>query len=57
VERAGTRSIVTTEKDAVKLKTFLTLLPATYVLRLQVTWDFGQEDVMELIGRALDRRP
>ena len=53
-ERAGTRPVVTTEKDAVKLKTFSQRLPRTYVLRLRVAWDFGQDAVMELIVRALE---
>lgn len=53
VERAGSRSVVTTEKDAVKLGRFSEELPRTYVLRLQVTWDFGQDAVMGLIMRAL----
>ena len=57
VERAGARPVVTTEKDAVKLRTFSQELPRTYVLRLQVAWDFGQDAVMELIGRALDKNP
>jgi tetraacyldisaccharide-1-P 4'-kinase len=54
VERAGGRSVVTTEKDAVKLVRFSGQLPTTYVLRLRVTWEFGQDAVMELIMRALD---
>jgi tetraacyldisaccharide 4'-kinase len=57
VECAGGRPVVITEKDAVKLRTFSKKMPETYVLRLRVTWDFGQEAVMELIRRALDRRP
>ena len=54
VERAAGRSVVITEKDAVKLRTFSQELPRTYVLRLQVAWDFGQDAVMALIRRAID---
>ncbi len=54
VERAAGRSVVITEKDAVKLRTFSQDLPKTYVLRLQVAWEFGQDAVMELIRRALE---
>jgi tetraacyldisaccharide 4'-kinase len=56
-ERAGGRSVVTTEKDAVKLKTFSQGMPPTYVMRLRVAWDFGEDSVMELIRRALDKNP
>ena len=55
VERASGRPVVTTEKDAVKLTTFSQEMPRTYVLRLRVVWDFGQDAVMELIRRALDK--
>ena len=55
VARARGRPVVTTEKDAVKLRKFSQQLPKTYVLRLQVAWDFGQDAVMELIMRALDK--
>ena len=57
VERASGRPVVTTEKDAVKLTTFSREMPRTYVLRLRVAWDFGQDAVMELIRRALDKNP
>ena len=56
VERASDRSIVTTEKDAVKLNEFSEMLPATYVLRLRVAWEAGQEDLMTLIDEALEER-
>ena len=46
--------MVTTEKDAVKLRTFSQELPRTYVLRLQVVWDFGQDAVMALIRQAIE---
>ena len=54
VERAGGRPVVMTEKDAVKLRTFSKEMPETYVLRLRVAWDFGQDAVMELVRRALE---
>lgn len=54
VERAAGRSVVITEKDAVKLRSFSQELLGTYVLRLQVAWDFGQDAVMELVRRALE---
>jgi tetraacyldisaccharide 4'-kinase len=57
VERAGARPIVTTEKDAVKLRTFPEELPRAHVLRLRVEWDFGQDAVMELIRSVLDKYP
>ena len=53
-ERAAGRPLVVTEKDAVKLRPFSQQLPRTYVLRLRVAWDFGQDAVMELIRRALE---
>ena len=53
-ERAGDRPVVITEKDAVKLRTFSKEMPNTYVLRLRVVWDSGQDAVMALIRRALD---
>jgi len=55
IKRAGDRPVVITEKDAVKLRTFSKEMPRTYVLRLRVVWDSGQDAVMELIRRALDR--
>jgi tetraacyldisaccharide 4'-kinase len=54
VERAGERSVVITEKDAVKLSMFFRELPKTYVLCLGVTWDFGQDAVGELVRRAVE---
>ena len=56
VERAAGRSVVTTEKDAVKLRAFSQELPRTYVLRLQVAWDFGQDAVMALVRRAVENK-
>jgi len=53
--RADGRHVVVTEKDAVKLRPFSQELPGTYVLRLRVVWDFGQDAVMELVQRALEQ--
>jgi tetraacyldisaccharide 4'-kinase len=55
--RAGDRPVVITEKDAVKLRTFSKEMPKTYVLHLRVVWDSGQDAVMGLIQRALDKNP
>ena len=54
VREARGRAIVTTEKDAVKLKDFSKMLPPTYVLRLRVAWESGYDDVMALIEDALE---
>ena len=54
VKEAGGRSIVTTEKDAVKLKDFSEMLPSTYVLRLRMVWESGHDDLMALIEDALE---
>ena len=54
VKEAGGRSIVTTEKDAVKLKAFSEMLASTYVLRLRVAWESGYDDLMALIRDALE---
>ena len=54
VKEAGGRSIVTTEKDAVKLRDFSEMLPSTYVLRLRVAWESGHDDLMALIEDALE---
>ena len=54
VERAQESPVVTTEKDAVKLGTFFREMPPTYVLRLGITWDFGQDVFVELVRRAVE---
>jgi len=54
VRAANGRSVVTTEKDAVKLKAFSETLPTTFVLRLRLVWEVGLDPVMGLIGRALE---
>lgn len=53
-EHAGGRCVVTTEKDAVKLKEFSEMLPATYVLCLAVAWETGYDEVTTLITSALE---
>ncbi len=50
--RAGSRGLVTTEKDAVKLDAFRELLPPAWVLTLEPTPDSGAEDALR---RALTR--
>ena len=55
-EHAGGRSIVPTEKDAVKLRDFAEMLPATYVLRLALAWDRGYDEVTALIASVLENR-
>lgn len=57
VERANGRPVVTTEKDAVKLRMFSEEMSRTYVVRLRVAWEFGQDAVMELIQAALNKNP
>jgi len=56
VNKANGRAVVTTEKDAVKLRTFSETLPNTYVLRLRLTWELGRDRVMVLIHGALEGR-
>lgn len=47
------RTLVTTEKDAVKLRRFSRPLPHCYVLRIQPEWESGREEVMALISGVL----
>lgn len=51
---AGGRSVVITEKDAVKLGAFADALPQVHVLRLEVEWESGREALTELVDRALE---
>ena len=48
-------TVVTTEKDAVKLRTFAQALPPVRVLRLEVEWESGRDALTELVDRALER--
>ena len=47
--RAGSRAIVVTEKDAVKLELFADTLGPTYVMEQALEWDWGEDAVRELI--------
>jgi tetraacyldisaccharide 4'-kinase len=44
-KRAGSRPLVITEKDAVKLRAFAALLPNTWILAQTLSWDWGEEVV------------
>ncbi len=56
VKEANGRPLVVTQKDAVKLREFSSLLPTTYVLGLRVSWESGLDEVMALVGQALEGR-
>jgi tetraacyldisaccharide 4'-kinase len=56
IKEANGRSIVITQKDAVKLKEFSSTLPRTYVLRLRLVWESGLDHVMALIEGVLESR-
>jgi tetraacyldisaccharide 4'-kinase len=49
-KRAGQRPIVVTEKDAVKLAPFSSLLGETWVVEQDLEWDWGESDVLELLA-------
>lgn len=51
--RAGTRPIVVTEKDAVKLEAFAEALGECYVARQTIEWDWGEDDVRGAVQAAL----
>ena len=48
-ELAGSRPILVTEKDAVKLTSFAGLMTPCYVVEQQLVWDWGQNDVRSLL--------
>ena len=48
-ERAGSRTILVTEKDAVKLTSFAGLMTPCYVVEQRLVWDWGQNDVRSLL--------
>jgi tetraacyldisaccharide 4'-kinase len=50
---AGSRAIVTTEKDAVKLASFSDTLGDVYVLRQEIAWDWGERAFRDLLTAAL----
>lgn len=49
--RAGTRPVVITEKDAVKLGEYVDILGETWVARQRIAWDWGEEAVSERLAR------
>jgi tetraacyldisaccharide 4'-kinase len=51
--RAGDRSIVITEKDAVKLIEFTDVLGEVWVLREQIVWDWGEAEVRGLLDEVV----
>jgi tetraacyldisaccharide 4'-kinase len=51
--RAAGRAIAVTEKDAVKLMSYLDRLEAVRVLSLEVRWDWGGEAFIGLVEEAL----
>ncbi len=48
--RAGSRPIVMTEKDAVKLTDFRNILGEAWVLGQSLEWDWGEGDVLRMLG-------
>jgi tetraacyldisaccharide 4'-kinase len=53
--RAGTRTIVTTEKDAVKLVGRAALLGPVRVLVQALAWEAGEEELAELVTSVAGR--
>lgn len=51
--RAGSRTLVVTEKDAVKLRTFESILGPVHVLTQALRWEEGEESVRDLILGAV----
>lgn len=49
---AGTRPVVVTEKDAVKLRSLAGVLGEAWVLRQRLSWDWGEEVVRALLSSA-----
>jgi tetraacyldisaccharide 4'-kinase len=47
--RAGTRPLVVTEKDAVKLEAFAEELGEAWVLRQRLSWDWGEQEVRTIV--------
>lgn len=48
--RAGTRTLVVTEKDAVKLERHANILEPVRVLGVRLAWDKGEDDVRTLVA-------
>jgi tetraacyldisaccharide 4'-kinase len=55
--RAGGRTLVVTEKDAVKLAPLARDLEPVRVLELVVRWDAGEAELRDLIARRISRSP
>lgn len=55
--RAGDRTVVTTEKDAVKLAAFRDRLGRTRVLRLEVVFERGQEELVTALRSLVGGTP
>jgi len=54
-DAAQNRTLVMTEKDAIKLRGFSRALPLSYVLRIRPEWESGREEVMALISDMLGK--
>ena len=52
-QRAGKRPIVTTEKDAIKLRPHQDVLGEAYALTEELQWDWGQIESNNLIKSAV----
>jgi tetraacyldisaccharide 4'-kinase len=50
--RRGSRAVVTTEKDAMKLGAFAELLPGTLVLPLELRFEEGEQELLAAVGRV-----
>jgi len=55
--KAGERTVVVTEKDAVKLCPYQADLEPVRVLAQTLRWEAGEDAVMELLAALPDRRP
>lgn len=57
-QRAGKRPIVTTEKDAIKLRSYQDVIGEAYALTEELKWDWGEVELDEIIrsvaGQALN---
>ncbi len=53
--RAKGRTLVTTEKDAVKLEAFADRLPTVRVVTLEPRWESGQPDILALLRDVLKK--
>jgi len=53
--RAGERTLVVTEKDAVKLRTFAERLPPVRVLAQELRWESGASGIQEILAGLAGR--